>query len=267
MVKLVVSDVDGTLVEDGGSVASFSPEYYDVIEALHRKGITFAVCSGRQRVSVEKLFEPVKDIIYMAVDGGSMVFHQGECVYSKVLSKDVCHEIIMDARKIPQCDIMVCGLKRAYATSADSEMYRWMVNGYGYDIQAVGDLTKNVPDDIVKISLYHQNMVEELTNPWFRPKWQERVKLNLAGIQWLDCVPTTAGKGTAVAFIQEQLGVDVNETMAFGDNQNDIEMLKRAGKSFAVENAREELKEVATDICGSYMKNGVLEQLKSLAYV
>ncbi len=264
MVKLVVSDVDGTLVEDGGSVASFSSEYYDVIRKLHEKGITFAVCSGRQRVSVEKLFEPVKDMIYMAVDGGSMVFYQGKCVYSKVLPKKICHEIITDARMIPQCDIMVCGLQRAYATSADSEMYRWMVNGYGYDIQAVGDLTKNVPDDIVKISLYHQNMVEELTNPWFRPKWKEKVKLNLAGIQWLDCVPTAAGKGTAIAFIQGQLGVSVEETMAFGDNQNDIDMLKRASISFAVENAREELKEVATDICGSYREDGVLKQLKTL---
>ncbi len=264
MVKLVVSDVDGTLVKDGGSVASFSAEYYDVIRKMHEKGITFAVCSGRQRVSVEKLFEPVKDLIYMAVDGGSMVFYQGECVYSKALPKEISTEIIMDARQIPQCDIMVCGLKRAYATSADSEMYRWMVNGYGYDIQAVGDLTKHVPDDIVKISLYHRNMVEQLTDPWFRPKWEKRVKLNLAGIQWLDCVPTTAGKGTAIQFIQEQLGVSVDETVAFGDNQNDIEMLKQAGKSFAVENAREELKEVATHICGSYEKNGVLEQLRHM---
>ncbi len=264
MVKLVVSDVDGTLVKDGGSIASFSPEYYDVIREMHKKGITFAVCSGRQRVSVEKLFEPVKDIIYMAVDGGSMVFYQGECVYSKVLPQSVCQEIIADARKIRQCDIMVCGTQRAYATSADSEMYRWMVNGYGYDIQAVGDLMKNVPDEIVKISLYHRDMVEQLTDPWFRPKWEDRVKLNLAGIQWLDCVPTAAGKGTAIEFIQRELHVTMEETVAFGDNQNDIEMLQRAGKSYAVENARQELKEIATDICASYTKNGVLEQLKEI---
>lgn len=264
MIRLVVSDVDGTLVRDGGSVESFNPEYYDVIEKLNQNGIKFAVCSGRQRVSVEKIFAPVSDMIYYAVDGGSMVFYQGECIYSKVLLQDVCNEIIDDARQIPQCDIMVCGLKRAYATSADSEMYRWMVNDYGFDIQAVGDLKKNVPDEIVKISLYHHNMVEKLTDPWFRPRWENRVRLNLAGIQWLDCVPMSSGKGSAVAFIQNELNISKEETMAFGDNQNDIDMLKRAGRSFAVENAREELKNVASGICGSYKEDGVLMELRKL---
>lgn len=261
MIRLVVSDVDGTLVEDGGSVSSFNPEYYDVIKRLNEKGIKFVVCSGRQRVSVEKLFDPVKDIVYFAVDGGSLVFYQGECIYSKVLPGDICGEIIDDARQIPQCDIMVCGVKRSYASSADSEMYRWMVNAYGFDIEAVGDLKTNIKDNIVKISLYHHNMVEELTDPWFRPRWEGRVRLNLAGIQWLDCVPMSAGKGSAVEFIQQRLNVSREETMAFGDNQNDIDMLKMAGIGFAVENAREELKCVADRICGSYREDGVLSEL------
>lgn len=264
MIRLVVTDVDGTLVEDGGSVQSFNPKYYDVIKRLGEKGIKFVVCSGRQRVSVEKLFEPVKDMIYFAVDGGSLVFYQGECIYSKIIPWEICHEIIEDARQIPQCDIMVCGVKRDYATSEDSELYRWMVNAYGFDMEAVGDLQTNISDDIVKISLYHHNMVEQLTDPWFRPRWEKRIRLNLAGIQWLDCVPMSSGKGSAVEFIQNRLGVSREETMAFGDNQNDIDMLKMAGKSFAVENAREELKCVAGGICGSYREDGVLRELIKL---
>lgn len=264
MDRLIVTDVDGTLVKDGGSVDSFNPAYYDVIRRLKEKGVTFAVCSGRQRVSVEKIFYPVKDIVYFIVDGGSMVFYQGECIYSKILPKDICDELIDDARQIPQCEIMVCGLKRAYAASEDSEMYRWMVNGYGYDIRAVGDIKKNVPDEVVKISLYHHNMVEKLTDPWFRPRWEDRVRLNIAGIQWLDCVPSDSGKGSAVAFIQERLGISKENTAAFGDNLNDIDMLRQAGTRFAVGNAREELKAEATGICGSYKEDGVLKELMKL---
>ena len=134
----------------------------------------------------------------------------------------------------------------------------------GYDIQAVGDLTKNVPDEIVKISLYHHNMVEQLTDPWFRPRWENRVRLNVAGIQWLDCVPVSSGKGTAVEFIQQALSIGREETMAFGDNQNDMDMLNCARTSFAVANAREELKKMATGICDSYQEDGVLRELKKL---
>lgn len=261
MVRLIVTDVDGTLVKDGGSVESFNPAYYDVIRKLHDRGITFTVCSGRQLVSLQKLFYPVKDLVYFIVDGGSMVFYQDECIHSEILPKEICNELIDDARRIPQCDIMVCGLKRAYASSADSEMYRWMVNAYGYDIQAVGDVKTNVPDEVVKISLYHHNMVEKLTAPWFRPRWEGRVRLNIAGIQWLDCVPMASGKGSAVAFVQNRLRISREETVAFGDNQNDIDMLQQAGRGFAVENARDELKQVATDLCGSCYEDGVLRKL------
>ncbi|MCM1245161.1 MAG: HAD family hydrolase [Roseburia sp.] len=264
MIRLVISDVDGTLVEDGGSVHSLNPDYYDVIKKLDEKGIRFAVCSGRQCVSMEKLFAPVKERMYFASDGGSLVFYQGECIYSKVIPEDIYHELIDDARQLPQCDIMVCGIKHAYAASADSELYRWMVNAYGFDMKAVGDLKKNISDDIVKVSLYHQNMVEQLTTPWFRPRWEERMRLNLAGIQWLDCVPMSSGKGSAVEFIQKRLGISKEETMVFGDNQNDIDMVKMAGTSFAVENAREELKCAAGGICGSYKEDGVLKELIKL---
>lgn len=264
MIRLVVSDVDGTLIEDGCSIESFNFEYFDVIKRLTEKGIIFVACSGRQRVSTEKLFAPVKDLMYHAVDGGSMIFYQGECIYSRTLPKDVCHEIIDDARKIKACDIMVCGLKRAYATSEDSELYRWMVNSYGYDMEAVGDLKKNIQDEIVKISLYHHNRIEELTNPTFRPKWENRVKLNLAGIQWLDCVEKNAGKGSAVSFLQDRFGISKEETIVFGDNQNDIDMMRQAGTKVAVASAREEVKAIADYICPSYRESGVLGELRKL---
>lgn len=264
MIRLVVTDVDGTLIKDGGDVSLLNPAYYDITRRLSAKGIAFAVCSGRQLASVQKLFYPVEELLYFAVDGGSMVFYQGECVYSKILPKELCDELIEDARQIPQCDIMVSGKRRAYASSADSEMYRWMENSYGYDIKAVGDIKNNVPDEVVKISLYHHNMVEKLTSPWFRPRWENRVRLNLAGIQWLDCVPKDAGKGSAVMFLQERLGITKEETMAFGDNQNDLDMFRHAGRCFAVENARDELKEAASGICGSYQADGVLDELQRL---
>ncbi len=116
----------------------------------------------------------------------------------------------------------------------------------------------------MKISLYHHNMVEKLTDPWFRPRWENRVRLNLAGIQWLDCVPVSSGKGTALEFLQQSLSIGRGETMAFGDNQNDMDMLRCAGTSFAVANAREELKKMAMGICGSYREDGVLRELKKL---
>ena len=62
MIKLIASDIDGTLVKDGTNV--LNPEIYEVILKLKERGIQFAAASGRQWGSIEQLFEPVKERIF-----------------------------------------------------------------------------------------------------------------------------------------------------------------------------------------------------------
>ena len=71
MIKLVASDVDGTLVPDG--TFEINPEIYDVIKALKEKNITFVAASGRQYASLKKLFAPVADQILYIPDNGGFV--------------------------------------------------------------------------------------------------------------------------------------------------------------------------------------------------
>ena len=264
MIKLIVSDIDGTLIPDGSGAGILNPEYFSVIRELAKRGITFAACSGRQYVSVYKVFEPVADDIFFICEGGGFVSNgQRETLYSAVIDPDTARELIRDARKIPQLDVMVAGIKRSYCRSADSELYRWMVNDYGFDIEGVPTMDEGVDDDVLKVSLYHRDSAEALTKDWFVPKWEKRVKTVLAGIQWLDCVSPDSGKGNAVAFLQGYLGVQPEETYVFGDNQNDMEMFAY-GRSFAVAGAREEVKEAADEICGPMEEDGVLQVLKNI---
>ncbi len=264
MIRLVISDIDGTLVGDGEGEGALDTEYFSMIHDLTQRGVRFMACSGRQKESIAKLLRPVKNEILYACDGGSTVFYADEMLYAKTLPKTITDELIEDATRLTKCDIMVCSPHRSYCRYEDSELYRWMVDGYGYSMIPVGDDLTAIQDDIVKVSIYHRDQAEELTNPWFRPRWQDRVKLTVAGIQWLDCVPMDAGKGSAVAFVQAKYGIKPSETIVFGDNQNDIEMFKMAGCSYAVAGAREDVKCAATHICGDYKENGVLKVLKKL---
>ena len=54
MIKLIATDIDGTLVADG--TLDLNPEYYDVIKELKRRGTIVLAASGRQRASIEKVF-------------------------------------------------------------------------------------------------------------------------------------------------------------------------------------------------------------------
>ena len=71
VVRLIVSDVDGTLVSDGS--ADINTEIYDVILKLKEKGIFFAVASGRQYASVKKLFRPIEDQIIIIAENGAYI--------------------------------------------------------------------------------------------------------------------------------------------------------------------------------------------------
>ena len=58
MIKLIASDLDGTLLKEG--TMDINPEIYDIIRKLKAKGIVFAAVSGREYDSIERVFAPVK---------------------------------------------------------------------------------------------------------------------------------------------------------------------------------------------------------------
>ena len=90
------------------------------------------------------------------------------------------------------------------------------------------------------------------------------LKLACAGDMWMDCMALGVNKGNAVKTIQESLDIRPEETMAFGDQLNDLEMLDQAYYSFAVANAREEVRRAARFQADSNVNDGVLKILKYL---
>ena len=180
------------------------------------------------------------------------------------LSPDTVRELIQDAKKLPKLDFMVAGVRRTYCRSEDSELYRWVVDGYGFDIEAIGDMDDGVDDEVLKVALYHPEAAEELTAEWFRPKWEKLAKTTMAGKQWLDIVSEESGKGHALDFLQRYLGILPEETIVFGDNENDTEMSSHAGRFYVVESADPRIREMADEVCPPMEEDGVLQILKKI---
>ena len=68
MIKLIASDIDGTLVPEGAH--KLNPEYHNIIRELDDVGIKFCACSGRQFNSMLELFEPVADRMFFICENG-----------------------------------------------------------------------------------------------------------------------------------------------------------------------------------------------------
>ena len=92
MIKLIVSDVDGTLVEDGS--ADINPELFEVILKLREKGIQFAIASGRPWSSVEHTFDPVKKKIFYISNNGSYIGCHGRSLYTYTIDKKLAERVI-----------------------------------------------------------------------------------------------------------------------------------------------------------------------------
>ena len=129
-------------------------------------------------------------------------------------------------------------------------------------MREIDDLTKLENDDIIKFTVYHPDSCEELCSPHFIPAWKDKAHVTSAGKEWVDCNHSGISKWTAVSFLMDKYNIAPDEVCCFGDNLNDTEMLKGAGESYAVSNARPEVIAAAKHTCAPYWENGVLEVLK-----
>ena len=261
MIKLIATDVDGTLVVDGSG--ELNSEYYPVILHLLEKGIRFVVATGRTESSIKHIFKPVVNDIIMIAEGGSYVCFQGETMEIHPIDGDMVKEMIQDIHKMTDCEILINGAKCCYVETKDEEFLRWITEDYHFNVVQVEDLLE-VEDTIIKVSLYHPTNAGKEAERGFRQKWEQRLHIAISGNEWVDCIMPGTNKGVALSNIQKKYGISKEETMVFGDNINDLEMLERAKYSFAIGNAREEVKEKANYIADTNVNHGVLKVLRQV---
>lgn len=257
MIKLIVSDVDGTLAEDGGSI---NPELFDVILKLKEQGIYFVAASGRHQVSLEHAFEPIKDRIFFISANGCYVGTSKRELFLTEYRKELASDMICDMRATGM-DLMVDGVDCVYTDSKNEAFVDWLENGYHFKVERVDDLLR-LDAPILKVSGCIMSGIAEEKALFIQKKYENELKVTLAGIQWLDTMDPAVNKGNALKLLQESLEILPEETMAFGDQLNDIEMLKRAYYSFAVANARPEAKEASRFLADSNVNQGPLKIMK-----
>lgn len=264
--KLIVSDVDGTLVLDGSHV--INPAYYDVIQKIRSRGNIFVVASGRQYHSIANLFAPIADSedFWAIAEGGAAIYHDGRIVNQETIDPALVDEMLSDIQILHKkgVDVMLSTARQAYCPYEDSELYRWMTDSYRYEIAPTGGFGRLPREGILKVAIYHPFNCEAVCREWFYDKWEKRMMLAGAGDRWVDCVQATSTKGASLKRLQQLVNVTPADTIVFGDNYNDIPMFHEAGLSYAVGNAAEAAKEAATKVIGTHWENGVLQELEQL---
>ena len=264
MIKLIGSDIDGTLTREGSTV--INPEYFHVIRELKKYGIKFCACSGRQYQSMYKLLEPVADDIYFICEIGTLIRTKDEILHSWHIEEDLYAPLVEEIRSIGGLKILASGADMSWIEEADdSEFMHLLRDDYRYDIMHVDDLTGEVPaEKILKLSIYHPTSIEEKTHALREDPRFDHLNMVPSGSMFIDIYPREAGKGEAFALLQEYLEIGIEETVFFGDNLTDIAAFKEAGVTATVANARPEVQDWADKVELSYSEDGVLRELHNL---
>ena len=257
MIKLIASDMDGTLLNDKDEIHE---EFYQVFQELKKQNIIFAAASGRQYYNLAKRFEKIKDDMMFIAENGTFVVYKGEELLLNALDKETAIELIKIGRHIKESYVVLCGKKSAYIESKDERLIK-EVEKYYEEYKIVNDLTK-VEDDILKVTICDFIGSEENSYTYYND-YKEKLQVSVSGQIWLDITDKGVNKGLAINKLQELLNIKHEETMVFGDYLNDLEMMENAYYSYAMKNGHEKIKEVSnfeTDFTNN--ENGVIETIK-----
>lgn len=261
-IKLIATDIDGTLVKD--SSPEIYPEMIEQIKRLVAKNILFTVASGRQYESIRSMFHQVaEEIIYIA-ENGALIRRGLENLSVIPMNYDYAVAIIQQLREYKDtCDFIVSTPDGSFLETQNKEFIDLIQYSYRNKFFLVEDIL-NEDIEIIKIAVYQKGSIRALGEKVFIPQWQNKVKTCMAGEEWVDFMDASVDKGNAIQFLQKYYEILPEETMTFGDNDNDIGMMKAAKYSYAVENALPGVKEAANYLCDSYVNMGVVKIIEQI---
>jgi len=175
MIKLIASDMDGTLLNSKGNL----PEDFDkVADKLINKGVVLVAASGRQYYTLKNTFSNIKDDMVFLAENGAYVVYKNKELYSYIISKEEVIKIIESSRKIPGVDIVLCGKNGAYIENTE-ERFLTEVKKYYHKYEVVESLLE-AKDDFVKVSLFDSLGAAENSNKVMNPLWGEKFKVTVS---------------------------------------------------------------------------------------
>lgn len=261
MMKLIASDVDGTLIQD--STPDLYPEMVEAIRALKKKGILFCAASGRQYQSLRNVFREVADDIAYIAENGAHICYKNENISVTVMNRTYVEEIMAMLRPYyGECETVVSTPAGSLVESRNKEFIDLLTYGYHNSFRLVEDVLKE-DAEIIKIAVYRKESIRSLGEGKFIPTWSDKVKTCMAGEEWVDFMDKSVDKGKGLKILEEYMGIDPSRAMAFGDNDNDIGMMLAAGESYAVDTAPETVKKAAGNICPGWREKGVYQIIKT----
>ena len=249
MYKAIFIDIDGTLKDSKGNI---NQRTINAIKKVTQKGILVVICTGRPRGYTQDISENCFASKYVISSNGGNIYDYGEknSIYSNSMNRKVCMQLFNIAKKSDVRFIMQFGKTKLGAkteievdkTFRDKDIERIVEENDIVQCVILDDNYEKVKNtkpriiDIenVKINQQHESLIDE--------------NVSKDGLIYFDIANVDTTKGNGIEKFCELLNIELKDTIAIGDDYNDITMFKKVGYSVAMGNASKEVKKHASEV-------------------
>lgn len=243
--KAVILDLDGTLLHTDGSISDYTLE---MLKECKRRGILVVVATARFWFKAEKYLDMISPDYAILADG-TQIYHNGEMIHGYAMDELQSDGVIRELLQKKEGKEFVVSIGKKLLCSTVGIDEKWRVSK---------EFTEPLNDSVYKIAAI-VNTYEEAEK--IAEKYSCRL-YSYRGERLYGFASEKSGKCQAVAKLGEMLRISMDEMLAFGDDENDYNILRKAGKGVAVANAIPMIMEIADDVAQSNDEDGVAKYIE-----
>ena len=245
-IKIIFFDIDGTLIDMDKK--QISPKILETLVRLKEKGILLCIATGRSPISLPH-FEGVDFDAYLTFNG-SYCFDRQQAIFSNPIPRTDVDTLIRNAHAINR-PVSLATKEALAANGKDPDLAQYYSFAH-LELEVAEDFDRTAQEEVYQIMLgcreaEYPALMKNIHGAKIAAWWDRAV----------DVIPANGGKGVGIAKILAHYHLDPAQALAFGDGNNDIEMLQAVGTGVAMENASPRLKEIADEICGHVAEDGI----------
>ncbi len=262
MIKAIAVDMDGTFLDAQGNYQR--ARFEEIYQKLLQRKIKFIVASGNQYYQLKSFF-PGKDdtITYVAENGaiiGDQTGIQSVAQFSNELIASLIDYLLASEDEL---EFVLCGVKSAYVLQAASSRFKEFAKQYYYEMQEVASFASLPADTFVKIALDVEVSKTNAIVAQLNQQFAAEILAVSSGHGSIDIIIPGITKGSTLTKLLAAWSIDPNELVAFGDANNDLEMLALTEHSYAMADCSPQVRATAKHQAPSNNDAGVLAVIEN----
>ena len=267
-IRVIATDMDGTLLDPKGQLDL--PRLEKILDKLDQCDIRFVIATGNEVHRMRQLLGHLAERVVLVVANGARIFENNELIQAQTWD-DAMVERALAHFKGRECQdqFLVTAMNGGFVkkgtvfTELDKFMTPEMIEKLYQRMNFVDEFDSSLFGGVLKMSMVVGEERSDSVLQEINDLFDGHVRAVSSGYGCIDILQDGIHKAWGLVELLKRWNLKPEQIMAFGDSENDIEMLELAGISYAMENAEEAVKRVATKVAPANSQAGVYKVLEN----